>query len=114
AALPAQALVVGSDYAQLPGPVPHEAYAGFSQAMVAPMTWSGATLGVLGVGVRAGTRTFASSDADLLEAFAGLASLALRNAESFDERTRQARVQLGFYRIAAILGQSLSLAETYD
>src|SRR5205085_11449686 len=35
-------------------------------------------------------------------------------AESFAERTRQARVQVGFYRIASILGHSLSLAETYD
>jgi PAS domain S-box-containing protein len=112
-ALRAKAPVVVSEYEQLPDPVPHEAYAGFSQAMVAPMTWSGATLGVLGVGVRAGTRSFESSDADLVEAFAGLASLALRNAESFAERTRQAGIQLGFYRIAAILGHSLSLAETY-
>jgi PAS domain S-box-containing protein len=113
-ALRATRPVVVHDYGGLPDPVPHAAYSGFTEAMVAPMVWSGATLGVLGVGVRGGPRSFTSSDADLLEAFAGIASLALRNAESFAERTRQARVQLGFYRIAAILGQSLSLAETYD
>ena len=53
-------------------------------------------------------------DVELLEAFASLASLALRNAESFGERSRQARVQRGFYRIASLLGEPLSLAETYD
>src|SRR5919202_2700143 len=106
--------VVVRDYDELADPVPHAAYAGFAQAMVAPMRWSGETLGVLGVGLHGGGREFARSDADLLEAFAGLASLALRNAESFAERTRQAQIQLGFYRIAAILGHSLSLGETYD
>jgi PAS domain S-box-containing protein len=106
--------VVVSDYGAFPDPVPHSAYSGFSEAVVAPMRWAGETLGVLGVGARGGARSFTSADTDLLEAFAGLASLALRNAESFAERTRQARVQLGFYRIAAILGHSLSLAETYE
>jgi PAS domain S-box-containing protein len=106
--------LVVKEYDELSDPVPHEAYAGFSQAMVAPMRWSGETLGVLGVGARGGGREFVQTDADLLEAFAGLASLALRNAESFAERTRQARIQLGFYRIAAILGHSLSLGETYN
>ena len=37
-----------------------------------------------------------------------------RNAESFEASIRQARVQRGFYRIAALLGEPLSLAETYD
>src|SRR5204863_407846 len=42
------------------------------------------------------------------------AALALRNAESFEEHSRQARVQRGFYRIAAALGQPVSLEETLD
>ena len=78
------------------------------------MTWSGETLGVIGVGVRDRRRAFASDDVELLAAFASLAALALRNAESFEASIRQARVQRGFYRIAALLGESLSLAETYD
>jgi two-component system phosphate regulon sensor histidine kinase PhoR len=78
------------------------------------MFWSGAARGVLGVGLRGGPRRFGDEDADLLEAFAGLASLALRNAESFAERSRQAQVQRGFFRIASVLGQSLSLSETAD
>src|SRR5207244_1678422 len=94
-------------------PVPHAAYAGFSGAMVAPMVWGGETLGVLGVGRRGGG-SFAPGEADALQTFAGLASLALRNAETFADRTRQAQVQQGFYRIASVLGQSLSLAATYD
>jgi PAS domain S-box-containing protein len=95
-------------------PVPHDAYEGFATALVAPMVWGGVTRGVLGVGLRPGERAFSQADADVLEAFAGLASLALRNAESFRERSRQARIQRGFYRIATVLGQSLSLAETLD
>ncbi|MCW2977527.1 MAG: hypothetical protein JWM06_2808, partial [Actinomycetia bacterium] len=47
-------------------------------------------------------------------AFAGLASLALRNAETFTRSSRQANVQRGFYRIASVLGQSLSRAATLD
>src|SRR5581483_614299 len=46
--------------------------------------------------------------------FAGLASLALRNAETYTRSSRQARVQRGFYRIASVLGQSLSRSATLD
>ena len=47
-------------------------------------------------------------------ASSALASLALRNAETFAERSHQARVQRGFHRIASLLGEPLSLVETYD
>jgi PAS domain S-box-containing protein len=106
--------VVGSDYAMLAASVPHPAYTGFAQAIVAPMSWAGQTWGVLGVGLRDGERAFDDADLELLAAFASLASLALRNAESFADRTRQARVQRGFYRIASLLGEPVSLRETYD
>ncbi|HEX6699683.1 MAG TPA: GAF domain-containing protein [Gaiellaceae bacterium] len=105
--------VIAADYQGMADPVPHAAYAGFSGAIVAPMVWGGETLGVLGVG-RVSGGPFEPAEADALEAFAGLASLALRNAETFAERTRQAQVQRGFYRIASVLGQSLSLAATYE
>ena len=39
-----------------------------------------------------------------------LASLALRNAEAFEESSRQARIQRGFYRIASVLVEPLSLS----
>jgi PAS domain S-box-containing protein len=90
------------------------AYEGIARTLVAPMVWAGETRGVLGVGIRDGSRTFDDGDLELLEAFASLASLALRNAESFGERTHQARVQQAFYRIAELLGEPLSLAETLD
>ncbi len=106
--------LVATDYDELPEPVPHEAYAGFTDAVVAPMRWSGEVRGVLGVGLRGGRRHFTQGEADVLEAFAGLASLALRNAESFAQSSRQARVQRGFYRIASVLGQSLSRAATLE
>jgi PAS domain S-box-containing protein len=93
---------------------PHEAYRGYSNALVAPMIWGGTVQGVLGVGTRDARRRFDRADADLLETFAGLASLALRNAESFRESTHQARVQRAFYRIASLLSEPLSLDETFD
>jgi PAS domain S-box-containing protein len=106
--------VVSGEYEAIESPVPHPAYDGFSRALVAPMSWAGETLGVLGVGLRDRDRTFSAPDLELLDAFASLASLALRNAGTFAERSRQARVQRGFYRIASLLGEPLSLEETYD
>jgi PAS domain S-box-containing protein len=100
------------DYAELADAVPHPAYAGYAGAIVAPMVWSGEIRGVLGVGTRDSDRAFAESDADLLQAFAALAALALRNAESFEERSRQARIQQAFYDIASVLAAPISHAET--
>lgn len=106
--------VLSDEYAELTQAVPHPAYEGFQSAIVAPMRWSGEVRGILGVGTRVAERTFTPGQADLLEAFANLAALALRNAESFEERSRQARVQRGFYRIASVLGEPISLEETLD
>jgi PAS domain S-box-containing protein len=105
--------VIAGNYAGVVDPVPHAAYEDFSGAIVAPMRWSGTTQGVLGVGSRT-DRQFTQEDSDLLGAYAGLASLALANARAYDARTRQARVERGFFRIAAVLGQSLSLGETLE
>ena len=102
-------------YEELEQRVPHDAYRGFAHALVAPMVWGGQVRGVLGVGMRTpARRRFRQDDLDLLETFAGLASLALRNAESFAERIRQARVERGFSRIASLLSKPLSRAETLD
>jgi PAS domain S-box-containing protein len=105
---------LADDYAQVPEAVPHQAYRGFRSAIVAPMRWSGEVKGVLGVGTRDPERRLTRTEADLLGAFANLAALALRNAESFEERSRQARVQRGFYRIASVLGEPISIEETLD
>jgi PAS domain S-box-containing protein len=112
-ALHEERAVIGSEYSELADPVPHSAYDGFTDAIVAPMRWSEGVQGVLGVG-RRNARPFGPRDSEVLEAFAGLASLALRNAETFMQSTRQARVQRGFYRIASVLGQSLSRSATLD
>jgi PAS domain S-box-containing protein len=114
AAIVAMRPVSVDDYETLAAPVPNAAYEGFSRALVAPMVWGGETLGVIGVGIHEADRAFGGDDEDLLGAFASLASLALRNAETFAERSRQARVQRGFYRIASLLGEPLSLGEAYD
>src|SRR5579884_3947817 len=105
--------LIESAYGEIEAPVPHPAYDGFTDVITAPMFWSDEVGGVLGVGRREGRR-FDERDASILEAFAGLASLALRNAEMFTQSARQARVQRGFYRIASVLGQSLSRAATLE
>jgi PAS domain S-box-containing protein len=105
--------LIESAYGEIESPVPHPAYDGFTDVIAAPMFWSDEVRGVLGVGRREGRR-FGERDADILEAFAGLASLALRNAEMFTQSARQARIQRGFYRIASVLGQSLSRAATLE
>jgi PAS domain S-box-containing protein len=101
------------DFARSEAPTPSEDYQVFAEVMDAPITWLGEVRGVLGVCARAHGR-FDESDLELLDTFARLASLALHNAESFGERERQAQVQRGFYRIAEILGSTLSLRETLD
>jgi len=110
-AIQQRAPALSGDYADLPESVPHAAYQEFVSAIVAPMMWSDEIRGVLGVGTHA-DRSFTSADADLLEAFATLAALALRNAESFEERSRQARTQRAFYDIASLLAAPISEAET--
>ncbi|HKD94579.1 MAG TPA: GAF domain-containing protein [Gaiellaceae bacterium] len=105
--------LIESAYHEIAAPVPHPAYEGFTDVTTAPMFWSDEVRGVLGVGRREGRR-FAEQDANILEAFAGLASLALRNAEMFTQSARQARIQRGFYRIASALGQSLSRPATLE
>jgi PAS domain S-box-containing protein len=105
---------LSNEYSAESESVPHEAYAGFKAAIVAPMTWSGAVRGVLGVGTRNPERTFDENEAELLETFASLASLAVRNAASFEQSVRQARVQRGFYGIASALAEPLSQTATLD
>jgi PAS domain S-box-containing protein len=105
---------VATENVGLEQPVPHDAYAGFSRVLVAPMAWAGETLGVIGVGLHEPERTFTDFDSELLETFASLAALALRNAESFEASERHARVQRGLYRIALLLGEPMSLAEAFD
>jgi PAS domain S-box-containing protein len=105
--------LIESEYGEILDPVPHPSYDAFTDVIAAPMHWSDEVQGVLGVGRRGGRR-FSQRDAGVLEAFAGLASLALRNAETFSQSSRQARIQRGFYRVASVLGQSLSRAATLE
>jgi PAS domain S-box-containing protein len=105
--------VLKRDFARTEEPPPSENFADFEEVMVAPMTWLGEIRGVLGVLSREAGR-FDSSELELLDAFARFASLASHNAESFEDRERQAQIQQGFYRIAEVLGSPLSLAETFD
>jgi PAS domain S-box-containing protein len=92
----------------------HPAYRGFEHVLVAPMIWDGTLHGVLGVAKRDAAQPFEPGALDLLGGFAGLASLALKNAEVFAERTRQARVERSLSQIAALLSVPLSRTETLD
>jgi PAS domain S-box-containing protein len=103
---------VSTDYDE--AEAPHPAYEGFAAAMVAPMTWWGEVRGVIGVGTKDSERTFSPEDVEVLEAFASLGSVALRNVASIEQSARQVRIQRGFFRIASVLAQPLSLTETLD
>ena len=81
--------------------LPHPAYGGFVVRDRRSDESDGETLGVLGVGVLdSDAAPSATPTLEALATFATLASLALRNAESFEQRERQARVESGFSRIA--------------
>ena len=114
------AALVGFEFApdgdgpEIVGRTRHPAYAAFSHGLEAPMVWAGEPLGILGVGLRDGDRRFDDDDVELLRAFASLAALALRNAESFEASLRRAQLERGFSRVASLLAESLSLAESYD
>ena len=112
-AIESAAPVLARDFARTENPPPSESYADFEEIMIAPMIWLGEVRGVLGVCSREAGR-FDSSELEILEAFARFASLASHNAESYEERARQAQVQQGFFRIAEALGLPLSLAQTLD
>ena len=105
---------VSNEYADHAPPIPHPAYEGFTGALVAPMAWSGEVRGVLGVGTRDAKRRFVPAEAELLETFAGLAGLAVRNAASYEQSVRQARIQRGFFGIASALAEPLSQTATLD
>jgi PAS domain S-box-containing protein len=103
---------ISTDYEAVDSP--HPVYSEFVAAMVAPMTWWGEVRGVIGVGTRVPDRTFTKEDVDVLEAFANLGSVALRNVASIEQSAMQVRIQRGFFGIASVLAQPLSLAETLD
>ncbi|HSX22098.1 MAG TPA: GAF domain-containing protein [Gaiellaceae bacterium] len=76
-----------------------------------PVVVQGAPVGVLSAH-RDAPLAWSQNDLLLLEAVAAEAGLAIRLGRLLSESSRQARVQRGFYRIAAVLGQSLSRTAT--
>jgi PAS domain S-box-containing protein len=105
--------VLRRDFAATEQPPPAASYAAFEEVVEAPILSFGETLGVLGVCSREPGR-FDESALRLIEAFASLASVALRNAEAYEDSTRQAQVERGFYRIASVLSEPLSAEATLD
>jgi signal transduction histidine kinase len=112
-AITAQRPVLKRNFARTEQPLPSSSYREFEDVMVAPISVFDEVRGVLGVCSRT-AGSFDEQGLELLEAFAALASLALRNAEAFEESSRQARIQRGFYRIASVLVEPLSLSATLD
>ncbi len=112
-AITARRPVLKRNFARTEQPLPSASYREFEDVMVAPITVFDEVRGVLGVCSRT-AGSFDEQGLELLEAFAALASLALRNAEAFEENSRQARIQRGFYRIASVLVEPLSLSATLD
>ena len=106
--------VVSHDYREIAEDFPNPVYESFKSALVAPMTVGNEVLGVLGVGSRDPARRFDDADREAIEAFAGLATLAVQHAASFEERDRRSRIERGFYLVASALAQPLSLDETVD
>ena len=94
-------------------PLPSASYAAFEEVIDAPIISFGETLGVIGVCSQEAGR-FDEAALRLIEAFASLASVAIRNAETYEESTRQAQVERGFYRIASVLSEPLSAQATFD
>jgi GAF domain-containing protein len=82
-----------SDMFELAQPVVHDAYASFTRVLVAPILAAGAVRGVLGVAGDDSGRKFAQGDCELLEAFAGLAAVALVR-----DQANRARRRRGFVR----------------
>ena len=78
------------------------------------MTVGDEVLGMLGVGSRDPELRFDQADREAIEAFAGLATLAIHHAASFEERERRSRIERGFFLVASALAQPLSLEETVD
>ena len=91
-----------------------DAYAELSAAAAAPLRSAGEVHGVLCVGTRDRGRVFDRGDGEVLQALAGLAAAVLKNATSFEQNARQARLQRRFHGIAAVLGGPLSLTETIE
>ena len=105
--------VLKREFATTEEPPPTASYAAFQEVIDAPIISFGETLGVIGVCSREADR-FDEAALRLIEAFASLASVALRNAEAYEESTRQAQVERGFYRIASVLSEPLSAKATFD
>jgi PAS domain S-box-containing protein len=100
-------------FAETEQPPPSPTYAVFAEAMDAPIVVGNDVRGVLGVCSLEHGR-FDENDLVVLEAFARLAAVAFRNAEALEESRRQTSVQRGFARIALVLSEPLSSAETLD
>ena len=84
---------------------------GTKSVLATPLIVFDQMIGVLGVH-RAEKSGWSEANRALLEAVAREAALAIHTAGLLEEGSRQARVERGFYRIASLLGEPISLSAT--
>ena len=89
-----------------------EDVAATDETLAYPLAWNGETHGLLVV--RRPNAEFEREERELLEAFARLASLAVRNAALVEASGRETRVQRAYSRIASTLAEPLSELTTLD
>ena len=63
---------------------------------------------------RGQTGAWSANDIAIAEAVAGEVGVAIHVARLLSDDERQARIQLGFFRIAEVLGSPLTLGQTLD
>ena len=81
--------------------------------LAAPIVSFGGVIGVLGLH-RATPTTWTPAEISLAEAVAHETAIAIDTSRLLRESTRQAQVERGFYRIAAVLSEPLSAEATHD
>ena len=86
---------------------------GVRAVLAAPIVSFGGVLGVLALH-RSQPTTWAPAEISLAEAVAHETAIAIDTSRLLRESTRQAQVERGFYRIAAVLSEPLSAEATHD
>ena len=86
---------------------------GVRAVLAAPIVSFGRVIGVLALH-RAEPTTWMPAEISLAEAVAHETAIAIDTSRLLRESTRQAQVERGFYRIAAVLSEPLSAEATHD
>jgi sugar diacid utilization regulator len=89
-AIRARRTIQVDDYAAYPHRAPHLEHYRFGAVLCAPLLFRGAAIGTINVHAAGSGRRFDAADADLLQAFAGLAAIAIDHARRFEALEQRA------------------------